>query len=164
MRLVEAVIAGMRARAIEQWDDVYPAREHFAGDVSSDALHICTIGGDDMAAVFALDDRDGAPEWTHANWTIRDGRIAVVHRLMVHPLHQGHGLARSLMEYAERLAARRGYAAIHLDAFSQNPQALNLYRRLGYRDVGTVTLRKGVFHCFEKHLPSTPDSARYSGA
>jgi hypothetical protein len=35
---------------------------------------------------------------------------------------------------------------------SQNPQALNLYRRLGYRDVGTVTLRKGLFHCFEKAL------------
>lgn len=162
MRLVEAVIAGMRAQAIEQWDDIYPAADTFSKDIAAGALHTCAVADDAIGAVFVLDEHHD-PNW-QVQWTPVDGRVAVVHRLMVHPRHQGRGLARSLMEYAERLAAQRGYAAIHLDAFSQNPQALNLYRRLGYRDVGTVTLRKGVFHCFEKRLPSTPDSARYSSA
>ena len=149
MRLVAACIGDMRSRGIEQWDDVYPAADTLAADIAAGSLHVCAFGDDALGAVFVLDEHH-VPEWTVA-WTTVDG-AAVVHRLMVHPRHQGQGLARSLMVYAEAVARERGYTAIHLDCFSQNPQALNLYRRLGYHEVGTVTLRKGLFHCFEKPL------------
>jgi GNAT superfamily N-acetyltransferase len=149
MRLVDAVIADMRSRAIEQWDAVYPAADVFSADIAAGTLHVCAVAGDPMAAVFVLDEHH-VPEWT-VTWTATAG-AAVVHRLMVHPRHQGRGVAQALMDYAERLARDRGYTAIHLDCFSQNPQALNLYRRRGYGEAGTVMLRKGVFHCFEKSL------------
>src|SRR5688572_18254042 len=145
MRLVAACVAEMRSRGIEQWDDVYPAADVFAADIAAGTLHVCAVGADPIGAVFVVDEHH-VPEWT-VTWT--SDHAAVVHRLMVHPRHQGRGLAGALMRHAEAMARERGYEAIHLDCFSQNPQALNLYRRRGYREVGTVTLRKGLFHCFE---------------
>jgi ribosomal protein S18 acetylase RimI-like enzyme len=71
---------------------------------------------------------------------------------MVDPRFQGRGLAREFMRFAERLAAERTCDVIRLDAFTANARALQLYQGLGYRDVGSVTFRKGVFRCFEKRL------------
>jgi ribosomal protein S18 acetylase RimI-like enzyme len=81
-----------------------------------------------------------------------DAGVSVVHRLMVHPAFQGRGIARELMEFAERVALNRGCGVIRLDAFAMNPQALRLYRALGYREAGEVKFRKGAFLCFEKRL------------
>jgi ribosomal protein S18 acetylase RimI-like enzyme len=41
---------------------------------------------------------------------------------------------------------------VRLDAFSHNPAALKLYRRLNYCEVGFVDFRKGRFILFEKKL------------
>jgi RimJ/RimL family protein N-acetyltransferase len=41
---------------------------------------------------------------------------------------------------------------MRLDAFSENPRALRVYDRDGYRRAGQVRLRKGTFICFEKAL------------
>jgi ribosomal protein S18 acetylase RimI-like enzyme len=71
---------------------------------------------------------------------------------MVEPRYQGRGIARQLMQVAERQAALAHFETIRLDAFSLNPQALRLYQQLGYTDVGGAPLRKGSFRCFEKRL------------
>ena len=91
-------------------------------------------------------------EWSNAEWTIMRARILVVHRLMVGPKHQGRGIARNLMQFAETWARANGYGTIRLDAFSANPRALRLYRGLGYRDAGGASFRKGLFRCFEKAI------------
>jgi RimJ/RimL family protein N-acetyltransferase len=56
------------------------------------------------------------------------------------------------MEFAEQRAARAGYRAVRLDAFSGNPAALRLYDRLGYRRCGTARFRGRGFVLFEKVL------------
>jgi RimJ/RimL family protein N-acetyltransferase len=56
------------------------------------------------------------------------------------------------MSFAEQHALAVGYRTVRLDAFVDNPVALHLYERLGYRDAGTVRHRTGRFRCFEKEL------------
>ncbi len=56
------------------------------------------------------------------------------------------------MHFAEAEAQKRGYHAIRLDVFLENPVALSLYESLGYRHAGTVRLKKGPFACFEKPI------------
>ena len=58
------------------------------------------------------------------------------------------------MGFAEIAARRAGGRAIRLDAFTGNGPSLELYRTLGYTDVGQVRFRKGLFRCFEKDLAS----------
>lgn len=151
MALVSACVEDMVARGIDQWDDEYPTLDRFEGDLSAGSLHIASSGEVSVAGVFTLDGNQDV-EYEAVPWTLPDTPIAVVHRLMVDPACQGRGIARNLMVCAERLAADNGFATLRLDAFSLNPQALRLYRGLGYREAGDVIFRGRLFHCFEKPL------------
>ena len=148
--LLARCVAAMRAAGIEQWDDIYPNRRVLAADIAARAMHVGVLAGS-IAGIVVLNEYQD-PEYADVPWTFAKGPVAVVHRLMIDPTHQQHGLARELMAFVEHEARRRGYAAIRLDAFTQNPRALRLYQGLGYRDAGGIQLRKGAFRCFEKGL------------
>jgi ribosomal protein S18 acetylase RimI-like enzyme len=151
MHLVRLCIAHMRQNGIEQWDDVYPDETTLRADARAGTMYVIQDSSG-ICGMFVLNDFQDR-EYADVPWTITGVPIAVVHRLMVHPAHQRRGIARQLMKAAEARASERGYGAIRLDAFTQNPGALRLYADLGYRDAGGITLRKGLFRCFEKRLP-----------
>jgi len=69
---------------------------------------------------------------------------------MVHPQHEGKGIAKLLVRYVEELAKNRQYEAIRLDVFVKNPRAVDFYNKLGYKVTGKVIFRKGEFFCYEK--------------
>jgi GNAT superfamily N-acetyltransferase len=149
--LLRDCVARMQAEGIDQWDDVYPTAATLMADVRGAALYVAAVGGRPVAGAFALDERQ-EPEYAAVAWTTGAGRVGVLHRLMVHPSCQGRGLGALLMRFAEARARRLGCETLRLDAFAANPRALRLYARLGYRDAGAVTFRKGLFRCFEKDL------------
>jgi GNAT superfamily N-acetyltransferase len=150
MQLVADCIADMRQAGIDQWDDIYPARARVLADAQEGTLYLASLDAELVGALVINEYQD--PEYSEVPWSTDAERVVVVHRLMVAPRCQGRGLARDLMRFAEARAGELGYGAIRLDAFSANPRALRLYRRLGYHDAGCVTFRKGIFRCFEKSI------------
>jgi len=149
--LLRYCIEAMRAIGIDQWDDIYPARSTLLCDIQSGALYVATAPDQTIVGSFVLDDQQ-EPEYSQVQWTIQKARVAVVHRLMVHPNCQRSGIARHLMQFAENRASELDYGAIRLDAFIANPAAVRLYTSLGYQAAGIVIFRKGPFQCFEKAL------------
>jgi ribosomal protein S18 acetylase RimI-like enzyme len=140
----------MREQGIEQWDEIYPSESVIARDIAAATLHVLR---ERTAIIGCLTlDEEFDPLWQVANWNPHGVPATAVHRLMIHPAHQGRGLAKRLMAFAESLARSRGARSVRLDAFTHNPVALALYDRLGYRRAGTATMRKGTFVCFEKLL------------
>jgi len=150
LTLLRACITDLLVRGIDQWDDLYPSADQLAADASAGSLYLGRLAGS-LAGAFTLDELP-EPEYRVVRWTLHHERVAVVHRLMVHPHHQGRGLAKAFMWFAERHASQTGCGVMRLDAFARNPQALRLYRGLGYREAGEVAFRKGAFRCFEKRL------------
>jgi GNAT superfamily N-acetyltransferase len=151
MEMLGQCITAMRAEGIDQWDEIYPDRPRLLDDVQAGTLYLGSFNGEDLAGAMVLNDFQDA-EYADVPWIITGVPVAVVHRLMVSPKHQGQGVARALMSFAEARARELGYGAIRLDAFAAYPAALRLYRGLGYREAGGVTFRKGPFRCFEKAL------------
>ena len=141
----------MRESGIEQWDDIYPNTATLLADLAERTTYCAFMDTEPIVGALVLNEHQ-EPEYSEVPWTIDGVRVAVVHRLQVHPRYQAKGIARELMGFAEERAREQGYDAIRLDAFSGNPRALRLYHGLGYRDVGYVTFRQGLFRCFEKAL------------
>ncbi len=148
--LVQAATAEMEKNGIHQWDEVYPAADHFLQDIRNSSLFALRINGR-IAGIVALNEAQ-SPEYAEINWLEQNNRPLIVHRLCIHPEVQGRGLAKKLMQFTEAYARNNKYNSIRLDAFLNNPRALALYDELGYLRRGIVRFRKGPFYCFEKAI------------
>lgn len=76
----------------------------------------------------------------------------------VAPWARGHGLARELVEAAEKEARARGFKVLNLSVTATQTAAIQLYESLGYRRWGTLpkyALMRGDFiagHYYTKDL------------
>jgi ribosomal protein S18 acetylase RimI-like enzyme len=149
LEVVRGCISVMERQGIHQWDDIYPNENILRNDIKTKTLWIARV--DDRAGGMVVLNEYQNPEYQQVQWRC-EGRILVVHRLMVAAEYQNQKLATHLMQFTEGYARDKKYDAIRLDAFIQNPYAIKLYRRLQYIQAGTVTFRKGEFYCFEKKI------------
>lgn len=150
LRLYKDCIRAMALKGIFQWDDKYPNRETAEEDNNNGWLYVYRQNGA-IAGVLTINNVQ-SPEYNDITWELKDKNPAVIHRLAVNPLYQRHGIARSMMAFAEALAAENCHRSIRLDTYSINHFALRLYDRLGYRRAGTIyfSYRTVPFICFEK--------------
>jgi len=140
----------MANNLIEQWDEVYPNKEVFLNDIKNRSLYIAVANNsEDIIACIVLNEFED-PEYQEIKWKYVRGKIAVIHRLMVHPMHEGKGIAQHMVKCIEELAKEKQYGAIRLDVFVNNPRAVSFYKKLGYEVTGEVSFRKGAFFCCEK--------------
>ncbi len=152
MSLLRAVKKDLRRQGIGQWDRFYPNRFVVGGDIRRRNMYGIKQEGR-LVAIVTLDtkmsDKYGALEWQDAH-----GHPACVHRLAVHPECQGKGLGKQLLRFAEELAGRKGHSSIRLDVYADNPGAVRMYERAGYRQAGEIRypMRKAAYLCLEKLL------------
>jgi len=59
-------------------------------------------------------------------------RFALVDNVVVEEGHRGKGIGTRLLEGATEWARNRGLSSIQLTVWSQNTEAIRLYRRLGF--------------------------------
>ncbi|MDB4963305.1 MAG: acetyltransferase [Myxococcales bacterium] len=74
-------------------------------------------------------------------------KVAYVWAVRVRPVHRTHGLATHLLAEAERIGASHACAYAELDVDADNVRAVELYARLGYREVrrdGFIRMRKSL--------------------
>ncbi len=68
----------------------------------------------------------------------RNSPRARLYSLIVHPDHQGRGIAATLLRAAEQSAWRRGSDALSLEVRSDNAAALRLYQKCGFQPVRQI--------------------------
>ncbi|MBL4861928.1 MAG: GNAT family N-acetyltransferase [Crocinitomicaceae bacterium] len=149
--LTKACGKHLRENGIDQWDENYPDRKSIQNDLETQTLFVYRENKEILGIVVLNESQD--EEYTEINWlTDDDSRNLVVHRLAVRPNHQGKGIARKLMNFAENLAKERQYDSIRLDTFSQNPRNQKFYTNRGYNDLGPVFLKykkDHPYYCYE---------------
>lgn len=62
------------------------------------------------------------------------GRSGAVYTLDVHPAHRKKGIGGKLVRALEEELHAQGARAIRLEAALENPEAIELYRKAGYRE------------------------------
>lgn len=143
-------IAQMNHHKIPQWDEVYPCKTDLWEDIQKQQLYIGKINNQ-IAVAYVLNQQcDEA--YKNGNWQYPHATYYVIHRLCVSNLFQNQGIGSKTVAYIEKQVCHFGGETIHLDAFTLNPSALNLYDKLGYKSVGVANLRKGEFLLMEKKV------------
>ena len=148
MRLVSRCVERLNANGVYQWDEIYPDLATISQDVANRTLR-GLFDDEKLAGILVLNENQ-SPEYAAIPWQLTDPAPLVVHRLCIDPDYQGKSLSKILMKYTEDYARANGYRSVRLDAFTNNPVSVNLYRSLDYVERGTVRFRKGPFYCFEK--------------
>ena len=151
LALTQACGKHMRENGIDQWDENYPDLENLRRDIDQENLFVYRKDGVVIGIVVLNETQD--PEYAEIQWSTSDSdRNLVVHRLAVHPEHQGKGIARKLMDFSEDWARTQDYDAIRLDTYSQNPRNQKFYKNRGYTELGSVYLsykKEHPYFCYE---------------
>ena len=135
-----------RPNGTTDWDEFYPNRELIDEDIESGALWALREGGTILATISLL--KEDFESGLDAGWT--DVHSCILARLCVDPALQGRGVGAEMMRLVTGEAARQGYRATRHLASVNNPAALHLYRKLGYRELGRVVFEDMDFIAFEK--------------
>ncbi|MFJ9717968.1 GNAT family N-acetyltransferase [Streptomyces sp. NPDC101213] len=99
-------------------------------ELASDCVYVARLGEEVVGSVRGTIAEDGA---------------AAIGRLCVHPRLQGHGIGARLLRAAESaLAGEHGATRFRLFTGHRSEGNLRLYRRVGYRTVGTSQGSDGV--------------------
>lgn len=149
-RLIKAAVCSMEKQRIFQWDDIYPAKEDFLNDIRKQQLYTGIVDGE-IAVVYTVN-KECDREYENGNWKYPDCEYRIIHRLCVNPAYQNRGIAKDTLSHIEQELRKSNIEAVRLDAFSENPYALSLYRNAGYEKVGFADWRKGRFYLMEKRL------------
>ena len=145
----------LERNGIYQWTNTYPTISIIESDLQKEVLYILKNDNEIIGAIALSEEQED--EYKLINWKFDDGKILVVHRLVVNPKHQKQGYAQQLMDFAENYAVTNNYASIRLDAYSQNKRVINFYKKRNYKISGNVNFpeRDYPFYCMEKDIKKT---------
>ena len=124
---------------------IYPVRETAEKALERDDLFVLEEGGiirgTALINQIQVDVYEGAP-WKHR---APDGRVCVLHTLVISPEASGKGYGTAFVRFYERYAAERGCPELRIDTNARNRAARELYRRLGYEEIAIVpTVFNGI--------------------
>lgn len=81
-----------------------------------------------------------------------DNTTGEVKRLYVVPDARGRGVGRGLLRALEDAAAELGWRTVRLDTGDQQPDALELFRSAGYREIPDYNANPYASYWLEKRL------------
>lgn len=143
----------MRKDGEEQWPNHHPSVETVTKGIVEGQHLVAVVNGEIWGGVLLNHSAD--EQYKQVNWGISDPNPLIVHRLAVSPSHQGGGVAKKLMVFAEEYAKKEGCKAVRLDTYATNTISNGFYQRLGYKKVGTIRLPQympGEYNCYEKEV------------
>ncbi len=153
LNVTKACAVDMISKNIFQWNEEYPSKEAFESDISRNELYVL-IKKDKIIGTLVLTPKIDE-EYIPVKWLTPSENNLYVHRLSIHPNHQGNGYARLLMDFAENFAIENHYSSIRLDTFSKNSRNQKFYELRGYKKLGSIFFPRqseAPFYCYEKVL------------
>ncbi len=121
-------VVGLVARSDEYLDSLYPPESNFAEPldvlVGKNSAFFAAYDAGCLVACGAVKLLDG------------DVRYGEIKRLYVEDDHRGKGFAAAVVRHLEDYARQGGAQLVRLEAGTLQPEAIGLYRKLGYRERG----------------------------
>lgn len=150
LQITKACASFMKSQGIYQWNEHYPNQSAFKNDVLRDELYVIENNSKVVGCIVISIVMD--KEYLPVSWLTDNKNNIYIHRLAIHPKHQGKGYAQTLMGFAEDYAKTNNFISIRLDTFSQNKRNQKFYELRGYKRLGDIYFPKQSkypFYCYE---------------
>ena len=144
----------LREQGIYQWNEIYPNLDIFRKDSIRQELYIYSEDNLVLGCMVISTNMD--KEYENVKWLSKNSKHYYIHRLAVNPAHQGKGIARKMMDFAENLGANNNINSIRLDTFSKNFHNQKFYEARNYKRLGNIFFPSQSdfpFYCYELELP-----------
>lgn len=128
------IVDDLLNNGIHIWDQTYPVCE-IENDINNDSLFVLEKD-DDIAAVFALVKSVPHPE--DIKWAGEEKDALYIFRLGVNVNYRGTGLAKEALKAAAEIAHERGADYLRLLVGDNNPPAIKLYEKCGFKKLEGV--------------------------
>ena len=150
LTVTKACAAFMIENGIYQWNEHYPSKQAFLNDITQGELYVLEVDKKVEGTIVLSTHMDN--EYIPIKWLTKNDANLYIHRLSVHPEHQGKGYAQKMMTFAESYAKENKFASVRLDTFSVNKRNVRFYEARGYKRLGDIYFPKQSehpFHCYE---------------
>lgn len=137
-----------RVDGTSDWDENYPSTEIIEDDIKNKALYVLEDGGRIIASISLLEEEPESVkdlEWEKE-------RSCFLVRLCVAPGYQGKGIGEQVMKRISLVAKKKGFKATHHLAAEVNKAANRLYKRMGYKDLGSIHIYDTGFIAYQMIL------------
>lgn len=148
--LTKSCAAHLIEKEIFQWNELYPSKEVLFNDINLKQIWKLTENNEIIGIIVLTEIED--IEYKNVRWLTKNEASLYIHRLAVHPKHQGKGNAQKLMDFAEGYAKLKNYKSIRLDTFSQNKRNQQFYKQRNYIKLESVYFlnqSEFPFYCYE---------------
>jgi len=117
---------------------VYPTEETARLAVERGDMFVLEEGGSIIGA--AIINQQQVDAYKDGNWKFEaaDDRVMVLHTLVISPKAAGRGWGSKFVGFYEDYALNNGCNFLRMDTNARNIAARNLYKRLGYEEIGIV--------------------------
>lgn len=119
---------------------VYPTKDDACAGIKERSLYIARYNNKIVGAVIL----QHTPEdgYKNVEWDLDSNyeKIYVICTLAVHPGFTRLGIGKKLLDFTEELARKEGCIGLRLDVVKGNIPAENLYKKCGYKYIGTTSL------------------------
>jgi ribosomal protein S18 acetylase RimI-like enzyme len=150
--LLRVCILDMNAKGLKHWNSCYPCSETILSDLESGTIYLTKDKGVCKGMV-TLNDQ---PPEDYKDLHFNSGKQKPIYlqNLAVHPRWQGMGIARQMVEFAQKIAQEKGFDCIRLDVFQPSDKARQLYEKQLFKEVASFYSadQKIPFVCYEKQL------------
>ena len=121
---------------------IYPIREDAEAGIKEQSLFVAVEKESQRIAGSLIlrhkqEDAYKSVEWQSA---LEDSEVFVIYTFVIAPEYQHCGIGQMLLEFADEYARKNNAKALRLDVYEKNVPAIRLYKKCGFKYIGTVSL------------------------
>jgi len=150
--LLKVCILDMNAKGLKHWNSAFPDTEMIQHDLDNGSIYLAKEKG--VCKGMVTLNEDEPEDYKQLNFRSNKTKPLYLQNMAVHPKWQRIGIAKLMVEYAQKLAKEKGFDCIRLDVFKPSDNARQLYEQQLFKEVASFhsAYQKIPFVCYEKKL------------
>lgn len=150
--LLKVCILDMNKKGLRHWNSASPGPERIQQDLDRASIYLVKDKGVCKGMV-TLNEIE-PEEYKQVSFQSGKHKPMYLQNMAVHPKWQGRGIAKLMVDFAQKLAKDKGFDSIRLDVFQPSQSARQLYEKQSFKEVASFhsAYQKIPFVCYEKQL------------